>query len=857
MLVSLRKCRMQVLLFAMMAIAAVLASFPESALAGAFERLARGLLSGRGVLDYQLAVEQLAEMKDPRVSKVLWKLLDSDREEAKAAAAGALWRYSTDEVRKRLVELLEQGNELVRLEAAKSLVLMGYDANLGPMVESLRSGDEKVRCRALQALAVTGHPEAAKAVESFRPRKRTQEEVWHAYAMCRLDRGKCSVARQRLARIVLAPLGDFRSMGFYGVSVPDMDSIPPRRRARHELVLKAIKAAWMLGDKDSLEIVAAATYHPEYFDHPLGPVALLRKKGSAGLEAVSECLEGKYPLLVRYGCTRAAIHLKQAGKESDAALAIQRALAVMCNDSNRAVRQAAARALARHYGPVAKEALKKLLGHEDSKTRFAAAMALGLSGDEKVVPVLMDSLGSETDFSVRRQLYKALQKIGSPRAVQPLLKRLKVILAESQQDLRVAAEIPWCVAAIGGAGEAAARAALRLMKTAEPRLRDALVEILAHSGSQSALEFFLDRMRSQPPEPEGPEVRFFDTLPAEAANRLEETIRAESAMWIRLVLARTLYKMGRTEYGRGIRWGLRRDDEYLRRLSAALAFGLRQPDVRPLLADLLSSKDHRTAWFAARALLGDGSAEAIGLLLAGLDDSRLRRRPEVPLVPFWEGTRRADHPFAKAVDNERVWVLFADNRLGRRADLFLTWSVDGKVWRPPVFTGLTSFADFEDNVAPPTFSMKVNGRQITIALTRTFARSPNWNSPRFATVQRVHRFRLEQFFDDSDGDDCPDTTEAALHTLPRRADTDADGLTDCQDKNPLAVPADRKDCSVLGLLAAGRLIMVDRPFLLPERALVVARRGGGRDFEIPWFDGLVLHLDRGQRLRLWQQTGSG
>jgi hypothetical protein len=296
----------------------------------------------------------------------------------------------------------------------------------------------------------------------------------------------------------------------------------------------------------------------------------------------------------------------------------------------------------------------------------------------------------------------------------------------------------------------------------------------------------------------------------------------------------------------------------MRKLAAALSTGVEIPgSIQPLIALLDDAPE--TAAFAARALLSLNNPEALKGLTENLTSESLRKRRSVPITTFWEGRRSATRPFAKEVDNERVWVVFAEDRMGRKMDLFLTWSVDGRTWKEPVFTGLTSFADPEGNVPPPTFSLKVRGRDITIALTRTFAQSANPKNPRFKTLQRVHKYKLKSFFKDKDGDELPDIEEKALKTKPHVRDSDGDGLLDGRDKNPLGRPARlNRDGELLKVLAFSHLFLLRKA--LPEDARLLVVTGlpdERRTPELPTFPGLVLHLNREQIRTLWKSTGGG
>lgn len=78
---------------------------------------------------------------------------------------------------------------------------------------------------------------------------------------------------------------------------------------------------------------------------------------------------------------------------------------------------------------------------EDFSFRSAAEEALGMIGDEKAVPDLIEALKDE-DVSVRRHAAGALGKIGDERAIKPLLNAMddekwyvRLQVEEAIQDL--------------------------------------------------------------------------------------------------------------------------------------------------------------------------------------------------------------------------------------------------------------------------------------------------------------------------------------------------------------------------------------------------------------------------------------
>ncbi|NMB74226.1 MAG: hypothetical protein GYA21_03750 [Myxococcales bacterium] len=826
---------------------------PASAQADRVARMSERLLQERDIPDWEQAVGIFAEINDPRVLGTLLRLLDSGNAVARAEAAGVLWRYNTKEVREKLVALSQQGVPLVRVEAAKSLCLMKFTAALSTLEELLSSADTEVRARTWRALANIPEEGARRLVEKP-PRAAAGDTVWSAYAAYRheLDRPRQLETLQKI--LLNLPQASWLA-GKIDPRRSDLEEAARLAEKGQKLRLQAAAALSRLHDGPALDILALGCADPATFDLPEGPARLLARAGDAALPPVSRALRHE-KLLVRLGAARTAELLNLTPEADRKPLA--EALDAALEDGSHLLRIHALRAAAAQRLTGLAPRIREGLRHAHAGTRAEAARALGVLRLDDAFATLSGRLQDEPDRGVRRALYQSIALLRSEAAADSLLPRLKNLATQANRSAQAAEEASWCLTAMASAGDAAARLALRLLPKLEGPRRDMMLELLAASGSEPGLDFFMDRLRDAPPPPEDPAVRFFDSLDERFVPRLLQLIESETAMWIRVILARALYRLGRVEFGRGILWALRNEDGYLRRLGAALARELNIPGSVELLAGLLET-DAETAWFAARSLFADGSSEALRAYLARLGSSALRRRRPVPLTNYWDGDNRGLHPSQKDFDSDRVWVAFADDRLGRPYDLFLTSSNDGgKVWAEPVFTGLTSFADPAGEVPPPTFSLKVRGRDITVAWTHTRAQGTDPDRPQHKTQQRVHPFKYQDFFKDRDQDGLRDSEELALFTNPALADSDGDGLSDGDDKNPLAAPPDlARDEDVIRVLAFSHALFSGK--LLPgaPRLLcVVLPAGGGRVPEVAAFPWLVLHLRADQLLTLWQNTGA-
>ncbi len=832
----------------------VMLAAPARAETDLVEWMANRLLSGKDILDYELALKRFVDLSDPRVLPTLMKLTEADDTIARAEAAGVLWYYNSKEVREKLVELSKDLDSEVRIEAAKSLCLMKYTASLEIIATELASAKQPIRSRALRALAAVGGDEARKAANGLRRSKSVIDRVWAAYALYRMDADR----QAQLDELERHLLGFPKTAWLARKSDPDKADLGRAARlasADLEPRLAASSALSRIGDERALAVLVRGTADRAAFGEPDGALhQLLRHRNDAAVACAGGLASDR--VLVRLGSAQTARRLRI---ESDAAKAtLAEALGKAVGDRARLVRLAALRAIAKLGLASQMDRVVQAMRSSDSETRRAAALTLGGLGDDRRLESLTRALAKEKDNRVRRSLYRAVELMETPRAVDPMLAQLKKLYKQRRGSSRSAEEMPLCIAALASAGERSADKVLRMLPELKGDKRKLMIEVLARTGSANAIDFFMDVLRESAPHPDDPAVRFFDSLDGRFAPRLESLIESETGMWIRVILARALFRLGKQEYGRGILWGLKNEEVYYRRLAASAARGLKVPgSVEPLIE--LLGDEPETAWYAARSLMSDGSPRSVAGLIKGLESSSLRRRRQMPVQLFWEGQRSARNPFIKEVDNERVWVLFAEDRIGGKLDLFLTWSADGRTWTEPVFTGLTSFADSSGRVAPPTFSLKVRGRDITIALTRTFAQSNNPKKPRFKTLQRVHRLKLKDFFKDRDGDGLKDAEERSRFTNPGRRDSDGDGLVDGKDKNPLARPApEGRDDDEIKVLAFSYALMVAEALAVDSRLLVVENTPGTRRApELPTWPWLVLHLKPDQVNSLWRNTGGG
>jgi HEAT repeat protein len=153
------------------------------------------------------------------------------------------------------------------------------------------------------------------------------------------------------------------------------------------------------------------------------------------------------------------------------------ALARLLEHGDERVRFAAAAALSRLSTPVATAALQRMIVDTSPSVRLRAASAYAMGGQVKTAAPLSAALDAEMDGDVQLGILAALGRLGTPDAVQKLVKAI-VPAAGGQRrpaTYRVAA-----VEALANARGAAAIPALReLLGDTEPTVRDTAKRLIA------------------------------------------------------------------------------------------------------------------------------------------------------------------------------------------------------------------------------------------------------------------------------------------------------------------------------------------------------------------------------------------
>ncbi|GAC1650861.1 MAG: hypothetical protein NVS4B3_10330 [Gemmatimonadaceae bacterium] len=141
------------------------------------------------------------------------------------------------------------------------------------------------------------------------------------------------------------------------------------------------------------------------------------------------------------------------------------------------VRRAVVTALAKLGTPRAHTALREALRDSSPQVRMQAAVGLGLRKGQKSASTLSQALDEETDSEVQLQIAAALGRLGTPDAIQRLIKLAEPegrLFKKKSPELRVAAVI-----ALGDARSPSALNALQgLLQDKEKTVREAVVRVV-------------------------------------------------------------------------------------------------------------------------------------------------------------------------------------------------------------------------------------------------------------------------------------------------------------------------------------------------------------------------------------------
>jgi HEAT repeat protein/energy-coupling factor transporter ATP-binding protein EcfA2 len=233
------------------------------------------------------------------------------------------------------------------------------------------------------------------------------------------------------------------------------------------------------------------------------------------------------------------------------------------------------------------DSLIKELDAKDSDVRCSAAEALGKIGSEKAIEPLIGALSTAKDSIVRLNAAEALEKIGSEKAVKPLI---KAFITEEDISVRLRA-----VLAFGTIGsEKAIEPLIDALLTAKDNIlvRWGAAFALGQIGSEKAIESLINTISTAK-----------DSIVRWSAAFALGQIRSEKAIEL-LIDALSTAKVG------FVRW------------NAAEALGKigSEKAIEPLIDALATAKDSEVRLRAAKALGNIGDTRAVEPLKSALKD---------------------------------------------------------------------------------------------------------------------------------------------------------------------------------------------------------------------------------------------
>ncbi len=193
--------------------------------------------------------------------------------------------------------------------------------------------------------------------------------------------------------------------------------------------------------------------------------------------------------------------------------------------------------------------------------------------------------------------------------------------------------------------------------------------------------------------------------------------------------------------------------------------------IKVLLEVLTNSQlDSRLKQSALVSLGKIGTASAIEAIKKF--EAWSQKRYTEPL-PFQMGLQSAPllNPLAQTKDKDnKTWALVPMSRYGR-FDLSLTSLIENNIWSEPIFLNIPNFPGVSQSRREresANCKLQVEGDVLKIT----------YNNASYET-------RISDQLKDTDKDGLPDNVEAQLLTDPKNPDSDADGVSDGKDSNPL------------------------------------------------------------------------
>lgn len=406
------------------------------------------------------------------------KLLNDDLKDIREVAAGYLGEISSKEAVRPLVQCLTSDHGQLKFIAARSLGKIGSEDAVMPLIKLLEEDNEDLRYVTLEALGKIGSPSSLKAVSAFLKSRNNDLR----YVSCEAIG---NIADPKSVTVVLPMLKDpefevrlkaIEALGKIGstaacdqllvilseenerIRLATIQALGQIRNANAVEPLVDIfqvsnpqikeKIVWALGEIGDAKAVEPLLKLSNAFNSKLTMLAIeafARIKSSKASRYVLSVLEKEDPIL----CLKAIEALGEIGEKATAGnlvkfleaaepehkMAAARAIGKIGNpiaieplvgrltDSERDVRLAAIEALGFIKGAKAIEPLIKSLGEQDQQIIDKSEWAICEMG-EMAVDAITKAMQSEQNNQILPSLVRILGRIGSIRAIFPLLKVL-------------------------------------------------------------------------------------------------------------------------------------------------------------------------------------------------------------------------------------------------------------------------------------------------------------------------------------------------------------------------------------------------------------------------------------------------
>ncbi|MFF0204578.1 HEAT repeat domain-containing protein [Streptomyces sp. NPDC005017] len=361
------------------------------------------------------AVFALGKIGDPVSVSIVSEALRDEDAEVRWNAATALSRIGDPSVFNQLVPLLKDPEPHVRGATATALGWLGHRSALAPLLETSTDEDAIVRGSVATAL---GRIADRGTVSVLAVLSQDKDAAVRSSAVTAVGRGRLETGID----LVQAALGD-ASAEVRGAAVRALARLNPSQDLTAFLadsdpsVRRAALAAIGEGTGGGESALILALQDDDEEVRGVAVAALGRRHTKTAMTHLEEVLEDP------------SENVGEAAVQSLGQIVEQRdrlALIGALDSSHRAVRLAAVEVLAIDGGPGVRQAMEVLVRHPDTRTRAAAAQALGRIGDLRSAPVLIQTL-SDPDSYVRGFTATALSRIGvgSEDARAALLARLE------------------------------------------------------------------------------------------------------------------------------------------------------------------------------------------------------------------------------------------------------------------------------------------------------------------------------------------------------------------------------------------------------------------------------------------------